>query len=42
MRKTYKIPDDKGYFGRFGGRFIPETLMPAVKELTAAYEKAAG
>ncbi|GAW90989.1 tryptophan synthase subunit beta [Calderihabitans maritimus] len=33
------LPDEKGYFGRFGGRFLPETLMPAVEELTAAYLK---
>jgi tryptophan synthase beta chain len=36
----YKQPDEKGFFGEFGGRFIPETLMFAVKELTAAYEEA--
>jgi len=41
MQKKYKLPDDKGYFGKFGGEYIPETLMPAVKELTQAYEKAA-
>ncbi|MFH1837100.1 MAG: tryptophan synthase subunit beta [Candidatus Omnitrophota bacterium] len=34
-----KVPDKKGYFGPFGGRYIPETLMPAVKELTDAYRK---
>jgi len=39
MRKTNKVPDDKGYFGIFGGRYIPEILMPAVQELTAAYRK---
>ena len=27
------LPDKKGYFGKFGGRFIPEVLMPALKEL---------
>ncbi|MFP4012683.1 MAG: tryptophan synthase subunit beta [Chitinispirillaceae bacterium] len=27
-----------GYFGRFGGTFAPETLMPALKEVEAAYE----
>jgi len=31
------IPDDKGYFGRYGGRFVPETLIPALDELSAAY-----
>ncbi|MBU0570477.1 MAG: tryptophan synthase subunit beta [Candidatus Omnitrophica bacterium] len=39
MRKTRKVPDNKGYFGPYGGRFIPETLMPAVGELTSAYNK---
>jgi len=35
-----KVPNKKGYFGEFGGRFVPETLMPAVQQLTSAYEKA--
>ncbi len=39
MRKERKLPDKKGYFGIFGGEYVPETLMPAVKELTAAYKK---
>ena len=34
------LPDSKGHFGQFGGRFIPETLMPAVVELAAAYQAA--
>ncbi len=34
------LPDKKGYFGEFGGRFVPETLVPALDELTAAYNKA--
>ena len=34
------LPDNKGYFGSYGGRFVPETLVPALDELTAAYEKA--
>ncbi|MCS4487412.1 tryptophan synthase subunit beta [Streptococcus sciuri] len=37
---TYKQPDEKGFFGKFGGRFIPETLMTAVLELETAYRKA--
>ncbi len=28
----------RGYFGRFGGQFVPETLMPALAELEHAYE----
>jgi tryptophan synthase beta chain len=31
------LPDERGYFGRYGGRFVPETLIPALDELTAAY-----
>lgn len=37
---TYTMPDEKGHFGKFGGRFIPETLMQAVKELESAYKEA--
>ncbi|MEK4223425.1 tryptophan synthase subunit beta [Bacillus sp. FSL W8-0116] len=36
----YVQPDEKGYFGPFGGRFVPETLMRAVQELEIAYEEA--
>jgi tryptophan synthase beta chain len=32
-----KLPDRKGYFGIYGGRFVPETLMPALKELEEAF-----
>ncbi len=34
---TYDLPDNTGYFGKYGGRFVPETLMPALEELTKAY-----
>lgn len=34
------LPDERGYFGKFGGRYVPETLMPALEELIAAYETA--
>ncbi len=33
------MPDEKGKFGKFGGRYVAETLMPAVLKLTEAYEK---
>ena len=33
-------PDERGYFEQFGGRFIPETLIPVVEELEAAYKEA--
>lgn len=31
------LPDDKGYFGEFGGRFVPDTLMQPLLDLQAAY-----
>ncbi len=34
------LPNERGYFGRYGGRFVPETLFPAFEELTAAYTQA--
>lgn len=37
---TYMLPDNKGHFGEYGGRFIPETLMQAVLELEHAYQEA--
>lgn len=41
MRLTgYNLPDERGYFGPYGGQFVPETLMAALEELTAAYEEA--
>lgn len=35
-----RLPDHKGHFGKFGGRFVPETLMPALQELEEAYRSA--
>ena len=34
------LPDKRGYFGEFGGRFVPETIMPALDELERAYDEA--
>lgn len=34
----YQQPNERGHYGQFGGRFVPETLMPAVLELEAAYQ----
>jgi tryptophan synthase beta chain len=34
------MPDSRGRFGEFGGRFVPETVMGALDELTAGYEAA--
>jgi tryptophan synthase beta chain len=33
-------PDERGYFGPYGGKFVPETLMPALGELERAYQEA--
>lgn len=33
------LPDKNGYFGPFGGRFVPETLIPALEELEKTYEQ---
>jgi tryptophan synthase beta chain len=30
-------PDERGHWGVYGGRFVPETLMAPLEELTAAY-----
>ena len=35
-----KGPDDKGFFGLFGGRFVAETLMPLILDLERAYDDA--
>jgi tryptophan synthase beta chain len=35
-------PDERGHFGRYGGRFVPEALIAALDELEAAYDKARG
>jgi tryptophan synthase beta chain len=34
-----KVPNERGYFGSFGGRFVPETLMYALEELEEEYQK---
>ncbi len=34
------VPDARGHFGPYGGMFVPETLMAALDELTAEYERA--
>ncbi len=33
-------PDELGQFGRFGGAYMPETLMPALHELTRTFDAA--
>jgi tryptophan synthase beta chain len=34
-----RLPDKSGYFGAYGGRFVPETLMPALEELAEAFSR---
>jgi tryptophan synthase beta chain len=40
MARPKPLPDAEGYFGRYGGRFVPETLMTPLAELTRFYDKA--
>ncbi|MFH1268895.1 MAG: tryptophan synthase subunit beta [Planctomycetota bacterium] len=42
MPATSQVPDAAGRFGDFGGRYVPETLIRALDELAAEYEKALG
>jgi tryptophan synthase beta chain len=35
-------PDENGHFGPYGGKYVPETLMPALEELEEVYLKAIG
>src|SRR5690625_1110777 len=37
---TYTMPNVQGRYGNFGGRFVPELLMPALLELESEYNKA--
>ena len=36
-QRTKTVPDERGRFGQFGGKFVPETLMAALDELEQAY-----
>ncbi|MFN2334984.1 MAG: tryptophan synthase subunit beta [Wenzhouxiangellaceae bacterium] len=38
-RRPQELPDDRGHFGVFGGRFVSETLMTALEELEQAWRK---
>src|SRR5438128_5082425 len=40
MATPHRDPDARGYFGEFGGRFVPETLVEPVEELERAYFRA--
>jgi tryptophan synthase beta chain len=39
-KHSYHAPDKRGYFGRYGGRFVPETLMQALSDLDELYREA--
>ena len=40
LKNTYKsYPNEKVYFGQFGGRYVSETLMPLILEVEKEYEK---
>jgi len=36
----YNLPTKNGYYGQFGGKFVPEVLIPALEELELAFEEA--
>ena len=38
---TVSVPDPRGRFGPYGGRYVPETLIPALDQLARAYAAAA-
>jgi tryptophan synthase beta chain len=39
-KNSYKqLPNEKGYFGQFGGRYVSETLMPIIEEVGVEYNK---
>lgn len=38
--KNYNLPDDSGHFGKYGGSYVPETLVPALNELESAFTTA--
>lgn len=39
LQEIAQRPDVQGRFGRFGGKYVPETLMPALSQLEAAYQQ---
>ncbi len=40
MSSMQNVPDSRGHFGQFGGKYVAETLMPALFELERAYKEA--
>src|SRR6059036_3125106 len=41
-RITSSEPDDQGHWGKFGGRYVPETLVAPLEELTSEFMHARG
>ncbi len=39
MKDIKEFPNNEGYFGRYGGRYVAETLVPALNELSEKYEE---
>jgi tryptophan synthase beta chain len=37
VHETRTLPDERGYYGAFGGRFVPETIIPALEEIERVY-----
>ena len=42
MKKLRSEPNEQGFWGDYGGRFVAETLIAPLEELTAAYRAATG
>ncbi len=40
IKKTYNQPNERGYFGDYGGKFVPEILIPAITALEEEYKRA--
>lgn len=40
MKKRYQAPDARGYFGSYGGQFVPETLIEPLRHLERLYAEA--
>ena len=39
-KNQYAMPDQRGHYGTFGGKYVPETLIPALEELETVYREA--
>ena len=39
MPETAALPDEFGYYGPFGGRYVPETLVAALDELETSFQR---